>query len=143
MTKRKATPAAWKPGQSGNPAGRTPGVEKIRQLLEPKREELVAKAVEMALGGDSIALRICIDRLAPPPKAESAPVKIPGLADALTPKEKADSIVAAVAEGQISFEAGERAMRLLGLYLQAITVTDHEARLRAIEEGKVIEHAAE
>jgi uncharacterized protein DUF5681 len=61
----------FKPGHSGNPAGRPPGTrnkatESAELLLEGEAEALTRKAVELALGGDPIALRLCIDRLIPP-----------------------------------------------------------------------------
>ena len=133
MTKRKATPAAWKPGQSGNPAGRTPGVEKIRQLLEPKREELVAKAVEMALAGDATALRICIDRLAPPPRAESAPVTIPGLSEAKGLQAKAERIVEAVGQGEITPDVATMILGALSSYAKAVEVEELSRRIAELE----------
>ncbi|RDI37197.1 DUF5681 domain-containing protein [Aquicella lusitana] len=66
----------FKPGESGNPEGRPKGSLNKRtqlvRLLEPRAEELVNKMVELALGGDSNALRLCIERLIP--KASSSPI---------------------------------------------------------------------
>src|SRR5215471_13932032 len=61
----------FKPGLSGNPAGRPPGsrnkaTETAELLLEGEAVALTRKAVELALGGDPIALRLCLDRLIPP-----------------------------------------------------------------------------
>ena len=67
--KRKAPRSAWKPGQSGNPAGRPPMgkafAEALRKNLTgegpaiPLRLAAVAKAcVEKALAGDVQALRL-------------------------------------------------------------------------------------
>src|SRR4029077_20470724 len=60
----------FKPGQCGNPAGRRPGsrnkaTESAELLLEGEAEALTRKAVELALGGDPVALRLCLDRLIP------------------------------------------------------------------------------
>ena len=45
-------------GQSGNPAGRPPGISDrrsvVKELLLPEAPKLVAKAVELALEGDSV-----------------------------------------------------------------------------------------
>ena len=61
----------FKPGLSGNPAGRPPGsrnkaTETAELLLEGEAVALTRKAVEFALGGDPIALQLCLDRLIPP-----------------------------------------------------------------------------
>jgi hypothetical protein len=56
-------------GQSGNPNGRPPGCtnkrSQLAKLLEPHAEALINKAVELALSGDTHALRLCLDRLIP------------------------------------------------------------------------------
>jgi len=71
----------WEQGESGNPAGRPPGIKDkrtaMRELLLPHADELVAKVVDMAKNGDTTALRICIDRLVPPIKARDEPVALP------------------------------------------------------------------
>jgi hypothetical protein len=58
-------------GVSGNPAGRPKGSRNkttlaIEALLEGEAEALTRKAIERALEGDMAALRLCMDRLAPP-----------------------------------------------------------------------------
>lgn len=129
------------PGQApkspGRPRGKTES-EKVREILEPHRQTVIEKTIELAKAGDPQAQRLFMQYLAPAPRQESERVVIPGLAEADTPKEKADCILGAVAIGAISFEAGERALRMLGIYLQAITASDHEARLRALEDGKPV-----
>lgn len=132
MTK-KTVPGGWKPGESGNPRGRTPGVEKVRQLLDPHREELVAKAVQLALSGDSVALRLCLDRIAPPPKPETPPVVIPGLAEASSMSDKARVILNATGGGIISPDA---AATLLGAIANAGKIIETEelaGRIAALE----------
>ena len=69
-------------GQSGNPRGRPKGIKdrrvKYRELLEPHASELVKKAVELALAGDTTSLRLCLERIVPSIKSQDEPVKLSG-----------------------------------------------------------------
>ncbi|CAJ0691643.1 hypothetical protein KXR69_16090 [Ralstonia holmesii] len=51
---------AFQKGQSGNPAGKPKGAKDkrtaLRELLQPHAEQLVQKAVKLALDGDTTAL---------------------------------------------------------------------------------------
>lgn len=63
----------WKPGVSGNPAGKPRGprhqaTRAAEALLEGEAEGLARIAVEAALSGDVQALRLCLDRILPPRK---------------------------------------------------------------------------
>lgn len=119
----------------GRPRGQSAS-EAVRELLEPHRVEVVNKIIELSKLGDPQSQKLFMQYLAPAPKQESERIEILGLSQAPTPAAKADCILAAVADGAISFEAGERALRMLHTYMTAITTTDHEARLAALEDGK-------
>ena len=56
------------PGVSGNPAGRLPGTRNratmaAEALLDGEAEALTRKAIEMAMAGDTTALRLCLERI--------------------------------------------------------------------------------
>ena len=124
---------AWKPGQSGNPFGRKSGAEKLRALLEPHREDLVAKAVSMALAGDPTALRIVIDRLAPPSRAEAPPVEIPGLADANTLTKKAGLLIDAIGAGLLAPDTGSQLLNALAAACKVAELDELAQRVAALE----------
>src|SRR4051794_16136944 len=96
----------FKRGQSGNPAGKPPGARNrttaaVEALLDGDAEKLTRKAIEMALGGDTVAMRLCLDRIMPARKDRPVPFTLPKLetaADALTATA---ALVEAVAAGQL------------------------------------------
>lgn len=137
----RKNPTTWRKGQSGNPAGRKPGAELVRQLLEPKRAELVQKAVDMALAGDATALRICIDRLAPPARGEAAPVHIPALASAATLTDKATALLHAIGDGQVAPDTGAALLNALAAACRVAELDELARRLAALE-AKTLENLA-
>jgi hypothetical protein len=57
----------WRRGQSGNPSGKPRGIRHqatpaAERLLGGEAEQLTRKCVEMALGGDTVALRLCLEQ---------------------------------------------------------------------------------
>ena len=56
-------------GNSGRPKGsRNKATLAIESFLEGQAEALTQTAVKQALEGDSVALRLCMERIAPAPK---------------------------------------------------------------------------
>lgn len=135
MTRRDSR-GRFAPGTSGNPRGRPPESERIRVLLEPHREELVERAVALALAGDVTALRLCLERLAPPPRAEARPVRIAGLEAAQGLTERADVLLRAVAQGELAPDVGERLLSALSHVARAIELDDLARRVAALEGGE-------
>lgn len=127
------SPTAWKPGQSGNPLGRKSGAEKLRAMLEPHREELVQKAVSMALNGDPTALRVLLDRLAPPSRAESPLIEIPGLADARSLTKKAEVLLGAIGTGVLAPDTGSQLLNALAAACKVAELDELAQRVAALE----------
>ena len=125
-------------GNSGNPAGRPPGIRDkrtaMRELLIPHAAELVAKVVEMAKAGDTTALRICIDRLIPAAKAKDDPIMLPAMGDSLA--ANGNAILQELAEGRLTPEEAQAAMSVLVSQARVVEIDDIEKRLAALEQGK-------
>ncbi len=134
------------PGNPSGRAGSTSQASQTRKLIEPHREELVAKALALARsadGKDSAAgIRILLERLSPIPSPEREKVFLPSLATAVTFEARCTAVLEGVATGQISAEAGERLFRLIDIYQNAVTADSVERRLLALE-GKLPTPTAE
>src|SRR5205814_9306399 len=75
-----------KPFQPGNPGGprgaRHKATIAAEALLDGEAEGLTRKAIEAALGGDTAALRLCIDGIVPPRRERPINFQIPPLTSA-------------------------------------------------------------
>ena len=129
----------WKKGESGNPAGKKPGTRhKATQLaeilLDGQTEKLVNKCVEMAIDGDSAAMRICMDRLIPPRKSRPITIQLPDTKTAVGVADAQSKVVKTVAEGELTIEDGQTLSSILEARRKALETQDHEERLNKLEE---------
>ena len=126
------------PGMSGNPAGKAPGTRHrvtrdVEALLEGQHEALTRKAIEKALEGDMTALRLCLDRLAPPRRDAPIAIALPtveSLADAVAASA---AVMAAVGSGDVTPDEGARVMAILTAHKTIVEAGDLEARIAALE----------
>jgi hypothetical protein len=95
--KRKAPTRAWKPGQSGNPAGRKPGtgdVAKLRAAIAEQVPAIIKTLTTAALTGDVGAARLLLERVIAPLKAAEVAAPLALTDGTLT--EQGRAVVAAV-----------------------------------------------
>ena len=127
----------FQPGNPGRPKGaRHKTTLAIESLLEGEAEALTRKAIEQALSGDTVALRLCLERLAP--ARRDSPVRfdlgsLNGPSDAL--KAGAGALVA-MSEGDLTPSEAATVVGLLDQYRKAYEVTELEQRLTALEARK-------
>jgi hypothetical protein len=121
-------------GNSGRPKGsRNKATIAIESLLQGQAEALTQTAISKALEGDSIALRLCMDRIAPPMKDKPVLFTLPQICDALDASEAAGSVLSAISEGTLTPIEGTRVMGLIDSYRRTLELTDIEQRLNALE----------
>jgi len=77
----------FRPGQSGNPAGRPKGARHrttvaIEALLDGEGETIARKAIDAAKAGDMVAIRLVLDRICPPRKTRPIHIELPPIHDA-------------------------------------------------------------
>ncbi len=132
------TDTRFKPGQSGNPAGRPKGARHkttlaVEALLDGEAEAITRKAIEKAMEGDMTAIRLCLDRLAPPVKDRPVCFKLPPMEKAADAAKAASAIVAAAAAGELTpSEAGE-IMKIVDVYARTLQAADIEERVERLE----------
>ena len=129
----------YKPGESGNPGGRPPGsrnkaTESAELLLEGEAEALTRKAVELALGGDPMALRLCLDRLIPLRRGRKVQLaNVPPVESIAELSPTMAAITMAATTGEITPGEAAELARVVEIYARAVEVTDFDRRLRELE----------
>jgi hypothetical protein len=122
-------------GQSGNPAGRPRGVpdrrQAIRDLLMPDAPELVSRAVQMALEGDQILLKACLDKLIPNARSRSE-VEFQNEGGVVS---SGRSILQQVSAGGFSLEEGRAALELLAIQGRLEEQAELATRVAILEEA--------
>ncbi|MBJ9926602.1 MULTISPECIES: DUF5681 domain-containing protein [Burkholderia cepacia complex] len=125
----------FRKGQSGNPAGKPKGARDkrtaLRELLQPHAADLVKKAVELALAGDTTALRICIDRCIPTIKAKDQPISLKSLGG--SPAQMGETVLRAMAAGEITPDEAAAVMQVVTAQMRIVEVDDLVKRIEALE----------
>ena len=122
---------------AGNP-GRPPGARHkatlaVEALLDGEAEKLSRKAVEMALAGDTTALRICLERIVPARKDAPVIFTLPAMSTAQDAATAAAAILGAVADGELTPTEGAHVMGLVEQYRRTLETTEIETRLAELE----------
>jgi hypothetical protein len=127
-----------RPFQKGNP-GRPTGARHAatlaaEALLDGEAEALTRKAIEGALGGDNVALRLCLERIVPPRRERPVKLALPALKGAEDAAAAMAAITAAVAEGDLSLGEAESAAKLVELFVRSLEAGEFDTRIRVLEE---------
>ena len=127
------TDGSFASGNAGKPKGsRNKATVAIESLLEGQAEALTQKAISAALTGDTIALKLCMDRIAPSPKDKPISFSLPDMHCARDASEAAGGVLRAVGNGDTPIEA-TRVMGLIDSYRRTLELTEIEHRLSALE----------
>ncbi len=126
----------FKKGVSGNPAGKPRGIrhkatQAALNLLEGESEAITRKAVELALGGDVTALRLCLERIVPALKSVSPQMEISSSSNTLT--GQAQDFIAAAANGDISADTASQMISALANVARIEEFENIKHRLESLE----------
>ena len=105
----------------------------VLDLLEGQAEALTQRAVELALAGDTTALRLCLDRIVPIRKDAPVQFSLPSMTTAHDAAEAAGAVLEAVSAGELTPTEGAVVMGLVEAFRRTLEVTELEARIAALE----------
>lgn len=136
MAEGRDTKGRFSFGNSGRPKGaRAKATIACEALLDGQVEQLTQKAIQMALAGDPVAMRLCMDRLAPPRRDRHVNFKMPKLAGAEDHPSALAAIMKAVAASEITPAEGQAMAAMLAEHRKAVEAAEFETRLAALEEA--------
>ena len=134
----RTTAGTFTTGNPGRPKGaRNKATQAVLAMLEGEAVALSRKAVQMALAGDGVALRLCLDRIAPPRKDSPVQFPLPRMTTASDAAEAAGAVLEAVAGGDLTPIEAVQIMGLVDSYRRTLEITELEARLAALEGQRV------
>jgi hypothetical protein len=97
---------------------------------------LLRKAVDLALEGDKIALRLCLERLLPPPARGASASNVPKLQRATDIAQALGLLLDSVACGDLTPAEGHHLAALLEIQRKAIEMAELEPRITRLERYK-------
>jgi hypothetical protein len=91
----------------------------------------VAKCVELALSGDTTALRLCLDRLIPAAKAKDDTIRLPLAEGSLA--DKGQTVLTALGDGVLLPDVATAILQAIAAQARIVEVDEIERRLSALE----------
>lgn len=124
------------PGNSGRPKGARHKVTvAIEKLMEGQAEALTEKAIELAIKGDTVALRLCLERIAPARRGRVVDLRgFPSVRSIADVPPAIAALVRNVAVGKLTPDEASDVSAILERYSKAVEVSELDARLKAIED---------
>lgn len=124
----------FKHGNPGRPIGsRNKATLAAEMLLDGETETLTRKAIELAMEGDTVALRLCLERIIPARRDRPVKFNIPKIANGSAVAAAMHNVLAAVAAGEMTPSEAQSVAAVVEGWRRAREVGEMEDRLSALE----------
>ena len=139
--KKQGGDTRFKPGKSGNPAGKPKGARHkvtllAEKLLDGDAEDVVKKCIELAKAGDSSAIKLIMDRILPARKDRTVNIDLPPIKSISDASKAMAQITTAVSEGEITPMESQILSSVLENYRKVVETVNHEERIAELEKVK-------
>jgi hypothetical protein len=127
----------FQPGNPGRPVGSKNRVtQTLEQLAEGQAEQIFQKVSELAQAGDVSCLRMMLDRIWPPRKAQPVNVTLPPINSSQDALAAIAAICTALREGGLTPDEITALSSVVGRSIQVIEHQDLERRIAALKEAR-------
>ena len=97
---------------------------------------MTRKAIELALDGDTVALRLCLERICPPAKERPISIELPDINGTDDIGTASNAVLASLANGELLPSEAAAVATLLEGRRKAIETEELESRITALENRK-------
>jgi hypothetical protein len=131
-------PHRWKPGQSGNPAGKPVGARHkatrlVQEMMGDEAKAVIRKVIDKALEGDATCLRLCLERMSPAIKENPITLQLPDIQNAEDAVKAMCVVVSNVVSGEITPSEGSALSGIVETYRRTLETQDLEKRISELE----------
>ena len=124
----------FEPGNPGKPHGaRHKKTMLLEKMLADDGEAVVKAVVEAAKAGDMTAAKMIVDRILPASKGRHVSVAVPPMKSAADLPAAHDTILDAVAEGELTPDEASTLAGIVEMRRKALETNELEQRIAAIE----------
>jgi hypothetical protein len=124
----------FKSGNRGRPKGSRHKVTVLcERLMHDDATEIVRAVIAAARGGDMVACKIIMDRIAPAPKGRPIRFNLPDARNAEDVAAALGAVVGAMANGELTPDEAQVVANVLEIRRRAIETVELENRLRVVE----------
>ena len=139
-TRKSGSNTRGRPFVAGNP-GKPRGARHkttlaVEALMQGEAEGITRVAIEAAKAGDMTAVRLVLDRIAPPARERAVTVDLPAIASPQDAPKAALALIEAAAAGAVTPSEAAAMMSLLEGYRRQSELADIEARVSVLETAR-------
>jgi hypothetical protein len=107
----------------------------LEALLDGEAEAIMRKAISQALEGDTVALRLCLERIIPPRRERAMSLDMPALATAADARRVYAAIFKATTEGELTLSEAAALGKMIEDFASVDKATSGERSYRRQLQG--------
>ncbi len=107
----------------------------VQAMLECEALRITQRLIDGALAGETQAVRMILDRVAPAPKDRAVPFNMPDIKAPADAPLIISALLKAVAVGDLAPSEAEAVAKLVEFYRRSVETANIEVRLKLVEEA--------